>query len=688
MFTIRRYDSLVDLKHVLGVKQNGKAQPETYVNNIVEEILGCAGTHMSLFPMYHFNTRKAIEMWPKEVYRAQELYPLDKNLKMGPVSGVSGPHAPVLLLKRAFGFDCFECYFQSEAHKKVNVSSQNSSSNSNKNEFSPILLPGGLWEGGTKLPLKDEHYVPVQPISRKERRPNFWNRTELSRYLEDQIAKEQSWGLLPNASDGNVIYLDGVFDLFHIGHLEAIQQCRSLAGARGRVIIGVTGDKDAEAYKRRPVISQSDRRAIVAAMRDVDEVVCPCPLVVTETFMEHHGIDFVVHGFANDEDAARQSKFFEFPMRMGKFKRIEYSKKATTSDLIRRIAGGNTKKSKPQWFGAAVRDVTLRSYGLPKYPFPPDLNRVVEEHVAKADSRRSAALAAIRVATGAQNFDELLVDFKSSSLSEEGRFSFKPEEHPLRASFLSSAGLASNFDLSQLHSDPDAKDLVFRRIAENPKQFQATYDEFVRSVCAPRLSTLCGTSKVYYQAFPCIRIIQPGEFSIGPHADVSYGHHPFSINFYVPLTSISGTSSLYLESIPGKKDWHPIEGVYADEVRHFAGGMNLHWTTENMTGKTRVSLDFRIILDKFYHALKCGGSMEGGQKDVYREKEGYYCVALQQEQRVLEAIGREAEVTPCPWIRQGELPHPDSRVGYPFTVDPSKWDKVLRRNKAKRQKAP
>ena len=45
---------------------------------------------------------------------------------------------------------------------------------------------------------------------------------------------------------------------------------------------------------------------------------------------------------------------------------------------------------------------------------------------------------------------------------------------------------------------------------------------------------------VYYQAFPCVRVVTPGAFSIGPHCDASYGHHPCSVNFYVPLTDIVG----------------------------------------------------------------------------------------------------------------------------------------------------
>ena len=40
----------------------------------------------------------------------------------------------------------------------------------------------------------------------------------------------------------------------------------------------------------------------------------------------------------------------------------------------------------------------------------------------------------------------------------------------------------------------------------------------------------------------------------------------YSINFYVPLTPIGGTSALYLESAPGKEDWHDIKGGYVNRL--------------------------------------------------------------------------------------------------------------------------
>ncbi len=66
-------------------------------------------------------------------------------------------------------------------------------------------------------------------------------------------------------------YTTGVFDMFHIGHLNILkrakEQCEFL-------IVGVTTDELCFQRKQRyPIICESDRIAIVAELRCVDQVV-------------------------------------------------------------------------------------------------------------------------------------------------------------------------------------------------------------------------------------------------------------------------------------------------------------------------------------------------------------------------------------------------------------------------------
>lgn len=595
LFVLRRFESIDDLKSLICLKKNGQLQSDSYVSGILDKLLECSesqGGQRALCPFWHFNTRKAIEMWTKEVYRENELFPLSSNLKMGPVTGIKGPRMPVKLLKRAFGADCFDVYYQSASHRnkeKLSIHHQDQSSVDSKSALSPLVSAGGTWEGGVKTTLDELHYLPMQPLARSSRRPSLHNKERLMEFIEQhtQLEKEcdedhsvdTALSIQKSGRPHRTVYMDGVFDLFHIGHLEAIRQCSALGD---KVIIGVTGDKDAEGYKRSPIVPESERVAIIQALREVDQVICPCPLVVTERFMEDLGIDLVVHGFANDEDAERQKEFFETPVKMGKFRRIEYYRGLSTTDRINGIqslsneeANSGTSNSvviapkKPQWFGSALASAVGASSEIPFDPFPLHLRQAIEPHIRKATNRRKEALHAIRHATGLQQYDELMTEFWRGA-GKEGSFTYDESAHDVRLAFLQGLGLQPSYDMSKIHETLNEKTRLLHTFTCQHRDFQESFDAFVTNVCAPHLATLVQCDTIYYQAFPCLRIVEPSGFSIGPHSDVAYGHHPCSINYYVPLTRIGGASALYLESRVGAEDWHPIEGDYGESNKTFS----------------------------------------------------------------------------------------------------------------------
>ena len=112
----------------------------------------------------------------------------------------------------------------------------------------------------------------------------------------------------------------------------------------------------------------------------------------------------------------------------------------------------------------------------------------------------------------------------------------------------------------------------------------------------PRALQLTADAFVYrvFQSFPCLRVLRPGEFSIGPHCDAQYNLPDGNLNVWLPLTDASDTNSLYLESKPGKEDFHPLNLSYG-EYATFYGQQCVHFAVENLTEDTRVSLDFRLV---------------------------------------------------------------------------------------------
>jgi len=136
------------------------------------------------------------------------------------------------------------------------------------------------------------------------------------------------------------IYIDGIFDLFHYGHLESFRKCKELF-PDVYLIVGVIGDKVATNYKRSPIINEQDRYNIVKHIDYVDKIIKDSPLIITQEFMNLHSIDYVVHAFSNIKDATNQTEFFKYPQSVNKFIEIEYCKNNTTTQIINKIKQGS-----------------------------------------------------------------------------------------------------------------------------------------------------------------------------------------------------------------------------------------------------------------------------------------------------------------------------------------------------------
>ena len=168
--------------------------------------------------------------------------------------------------------------------------------------------------------------------------------------------------------------------------------------------------------------------------------------------------------------------------------------------------------------------------------------------------------------------------------------------------------------------------------------FLELYRRFVATWVVPQLGC-----SVLYQKKPILRVVLPG--SVPPselHCDADYFHDANEINFWVPITPVWGSNSLWAESfvpsaasnapkttgpslpplinpvlippfclhIPpnraaGVGDFAPFEALPGQAVR-FYGNRCRHYTVGNETGATRVSFDFRVrdLLLEASHACR------------------------------------------------------------------------------------
>ena len=141
------------------------------------------------------------------------------------------------------------------------------------------------------------------------------------------------------------------------------------------------------------------------------------------------------------------------------------------------------------------------------------------------------------------------------------------------------------------------------------KDFDELYNVFIQEVIAPDMSE---QEKIIYQRAPTLRICIPSEFiSCKIHHDREYNHQPSELNFWMPLTDAFANNSLWVESEPFKNDFHCLDMCYGQYFR-FYGNQCRHFTKPNDTGKTRVSLDYRVVSNK------CGGHNPSFRQGINR----------------------------------------------------------------------
>ncbi|CAK9112208.1 unnamed protein product [Durusdinium trenchii] len=155
------------------------------------------------------------------------------------------------------------------------------------------------------------------------------------------------------------VYCDGIFDLCHIGHQNLFRNASKLGT---HVWVGVVGDKDANSYKRPPIMTAAEREAQVLGCKHVDRVI-PNALCfgMTEEFLKEHDIHVCAVGqeyfdrYPNPDD----DPYYKVPRKMGIAVPLPRFEGLSTSDLIRRIR----ERASPDWTVSSLPSPTGDALG-------------------------------------------------------------------------------------------------------------------------------------------------------------------------------------------------------------------------------------------------------------------------------------------------------------------------------------
>lgn len=133
-----------------------------------------------------------------------------------------------------------------------------------------------------------------------------------------------------------VVYVDGGFDLFHVGHIDVLRQARELGDY---VIVGLYEDSTVNEMRGNnyPIMNMNERMLGILACRYVDEVVLGVPPVVTDELLNNLGVDVVVKGSLSVDSAEQLDYYYAVPIARDMLVEVDSKSFLTTDSVIQRV---------------------------------------------------------------------------------------------------------------------------------------------------------------------------------------------------------------------------------------------------------------------------------------------------------------------------------------------------------------
>ncbi|KAK9467505.1 hypothetical protein V1512DRAFT_199646, partial [Lipomyces arxii] len=149
--------------------------------------------------------------------------------------------------------------------------------------------------------------------------------------------KPKGYGINVPPTDRPVrIYADGVFDLFHLGHMRQLEQAKK-AFPDVFLICGVPNDEITHREKGLTVLTDRQRADTLRHCRWVDEIIENAPWIVTPEFLAKHSIDYVAHDDLPYAGAGGTADIYRPLKEAGMFLTTERTEGISTSDIITTI---------------------------------------------------------------------------------------------------------------------------------------------------------------------------------------------------------------------------------------------------------------------------------------------------------------------------------------------------------------
>lgn len=194
--------------------------------------------------------------------------------------------------------------------------------------------------GSSESEVESEEDEETKKLKEIERQKFLEQEKKYDEMLPEKYRKYRPQGYKFNLPDEDSdkpirVYADGIFDLFHIGHMKQLEQCKK-AFKNVTLVVGVPSDKVTHKLKGLTVLTDEQRCDSLRHCKWVDEVIPNSPWVLNVDFLKKHKIDYVAHDdipytSAGVDDVYKPVK------ELGKFLVTQRTDGISTSDIITTI---------------------------------------------------------------------------------------------------------------------------------------------------------------------------------------------------------------------------------------------------------------------------------------------------------------------------------------------------------------
>lgn len=169
--------------------------------------------------------------------------------------------------------------------------------------------------------------------------------TGISQFLQtSQKIIQFAEGREPTPED-RIVYCPGAFDLFHVGHIDFLEQASKLGNY---IIVGLHPDQEVNRYhgSNYPIMNLHERTLSVLACKYVAEVVIGAPYKVTAELLDHFNVDVVVQGRTTVYPANDAADPYDEPKKRGILQLVDSGNDMSSAKIVERIIANRIRFQK------------------------------------------------------------------------------------------------------------------------------------------------------------------------------------------------------------------------------------------------------------------------------------------------------------------------------------------------------